>query len=80
MMRFHKSGLLVLVAMAFLFQAARAQDEDAVLSDKIAVKAARIITVADEEIENGVILIENGRIKDVGKDLEIPYDFWVVDA
>jgi imidazolonepropionase-like amidohydrolase len=49
-------------------------------SDKLAVKAGRIIPVEGEEIEQGIILMEGGKITAVGKDLEIPYDFWVVDA
>lgn len=48
--------------------------------DKMAVKAGRIITGHGEDIINGTILIEGGKIKAIGKDLEIPYDFWVVDA
>jgi len=51
----------------------------AAASDKLAVKAGRIITVAGEEIENGTVLIENGKIKAVGKDIKIPYDYWVID-
>ena len=38
---------------------------------KVAVKAGRIITISAAEIKNGVILIEDGIIKAIGKDLEI---------
>lgn len=47
--------------------------------EKLAVKAGRIIPVGSAEIEKGVILIEKGRITAVGRDIQIPYDFWVMD-
>ena len=47
---------------------------------KIAVKAGRIITISAAEIKNGVILIEDGIIKAIGKDLEIPWDAFVIEA
>lgn len=84
-MRLSKTILVPLALAALLTfhaagQHATAQDNEELRAGKIAIKAARIITVADDEIENGVILVENGRIKDVGKDLQIPFDYWVVDA
>lgn len=48
--------------------------------DVVAVKAGRIITVSGEEIVGGVILVRNGKIEAVGKDLEIPWDAKVIDA
>ena len=47
---------------------------------EVAIKARRIITVSGAEIENGVILIVEGRIKAVGKDVAIPKDALVVEA
>jgi len=49
-------------------------------ADKLAIKAGRIITQAGPEIENGVIVIENGRILAIGQDVEIPWDAEVIDA
>jgi imidazolonepropionase-like amidohydrolase len=49
-------------------------------ADKLAIKAGRVITQAGPEIENGVIVIENGRIVAVGQDVEIPWDAEVIDA
>ena len=49
-------------------------------AETVAVKAGRIITVSGEEILNGVILISDGRIEAVGKELEIPFDAKVIDA
>lgn len=66
---------VVLIGFMLLAGAAFAADHD-----KIAVKAGRIIPVAGEEIKDGIILIEHGKIKAVGKDLEIPYDYWVIEA
>ncbi len=76
MMRFSKLFLFVLIAALVPVLFGQAQDQN-----KVALKAGRIITVIDDEIVDGVILIEDGRITEVGdKDLEIPYDFWVIDA
>jgi imidazolonepropionase-like amidohydrolase len=47
---------------------------------KIAVKSDRIITIAGADVKGGVILIEDGTIKAVGTDLEIPWDAFVIEA
>jgi imidazolonepropionase-like amidohydrolase len=47
---------------------------------KLAVEAGRIITIAGKDIKNGVILIEDGTIKTVGTDVEIPWDAFVIEA
>lgn len=78
MMRFARLALFALMWAVLLSPAPMAQESPR--TDKLALKAARIITVAGEDISNGVILVENGKIKDVGTDLKIPYDFWVIDA
>ena len=47
----------------------------------VAFKGARIITMnGDEVIENGVIIVEENRIKELGADLVIPAKAHVVDA
>lgn len=51
-----------------------------VAAQDLAIKAGRIITVSGPEIENGVILIRDGRIAEVGAGLAIPVDLRVVDA
>jgi imidazolonepropionase-like amidohydrolase len=48
--------------------------------ERMAVKGGRIITGNGPAIENGVILVRNGKIEAVGKDLAIPSDAKVVDA
>jgi imidazolonepropionase-like amidohydrolase len=45
----------------------------------IAVKARKIYTGSHGIIENGVILIQEGKIQDVGSGLEIPWNAEVVD-
>jgi imidazolonepropionase-like amidohydrolase len=46
----------------------------------IAIKGGKIITMAGEPIEEGVILFRDGKILDVGKDLKIPVEAKVIDA
>ena len=48
--------------------------------ERMAVKGGRIITGSGPAIENGVILVRNGKIEAVGKDLPIPSEAKVVDA
>lgn len=47
----------------------------------VVFKGARIVTMkGDEVIENGTVIIENNRIKQVGKDLTIPAGAKVIDV
>lgn len=46
----------------------------------ILIKNGFIKTMAGEDIENGQILIEDGKIKAVGKDIEVPIDVEIIDA
>jgi imidazolonepropionase-like amidohydrolase len=50
--------------------------------DLVAVKASRILTVSGPVVEDGVVLIQNGRITKVGKqsEVEIPWAAKVIDA
>lgn len=54
----------------------------ATAQDVVAVKAGKIITITGPTIEQGVVLIENGRIKKIAKaaEVEIPWTAKVVDA
>jgi imidazolonepropionase-like amidohydrolase len=47
-------------------------------ADLLAIKAGRILTAEGTEIEDGVVVIESGRIRAVGKDAEVPYDAQVI--
>ncbi len=62
---------LALLALSF---------QDVRHGDVIAVKAGRIITVSGEDIKDGVLLIEDGKITKIGAGLEIPAGATVVDA
>src|SRR5947209_4133563 len=61
------AGVAVLAAGSLFAAPCRAQD-----SDTIAIKATKIITVSGPAIENGVVLVKNGKITAVGKNVEIP--------
>ncbi len=50
------------------------------LAQLVAVKAGKIITAAGEPITNGIILIEDGIIKEIGTDVAIPVQAKVIDA
>lgn len=47
---------------------------------KLAIKTGRIITLAGPDIQDGLILIEDGIIKTVGQGVEIPWDAEVIEA
>src|SRR5947209_16624264 len=48
--------------------------------ERLAVKGGRVLPVAGPPIEGGVVLIRNGKIEAVGKDVAIPSDAKVIDA
>ncbi|MEO6594007.1 MAG: amidohydrolase family protein [Planctomycetota bacterium] len=67
---------LPVAAVAVLLAAA------ATSQDVVAVKAGKILTITGPVIEDGVVLIQNGRIQKVAKaaDVEIPWAAKVIDA
>lgn len=70
-------GVLILgVLCSWAVLPVQAQDESAVL----AIKAGKILPVTAAPIDAGVILVQGGKIKAVGQDLEIPEDAKVIDA
>jgi imidazolonepropionase-like amidohydrolase len=48
--------------------------------DLVAIRAGKVHTIAQGTLENAVILIEDGKIKAIGPDLEVPWNAKVVDA
>lgn len=46
----------------------------------LAIVGGKIYTITQGIIEDGTILVENGKIKAVGKDLEVPAEAQVIDA
>ncbi len=55
---------------------------NATAQDVVAVKAGKLLTITGPTIEQGVVLIENGRIQKIAKagEIEIPWTAKVVDA
>ena len=45
----------------------------------IALKGGRVITISDRVIDNGTVLIDDGIIKAVGKNIRIPKDAEIID-
>ena len=45
----------------------------------IALKGGKVITISDRVIDNGTILIDDGKIKAVGKNIRVPKDAKIVD-
>jgi imidazolonepropionase-like amidohydrolase len=48
--------------------------------EQLAIKGGRIVPIAKPPIEGGIILIRDGKIQAVGKDVAIPSDYKVIDA
>lgn len=46
----------------------------------IAIKDARVVTVSGAELAKGTVLLRDGLIQDVGADLPIPADAWVIEG
>ncbi len=46
----------------------------------LAIKGGKVLTITNGVIDGGVVLIENGKIKAVGKDVKIPADAKVINA
>ncbi len=46
----------------------------------LAIRGGKIFTMSDGIIEDGIIIIENNRIADVGKDVEIPPGAEIIEA
>jgi Amidohydrolase family len=46
----------------------------------VAIKDARVVTVSGAELPKATVLLRNGLIEDVGPNLTIPADAWVIDG
>jgi imidazolonepropionase-like amidohydrolase len=66
----------ILAAAALLPLAARAQDDSGVTL----IKNATVITITHGRIEHGSVLIRDGKIADVGPDVQAPAGAKVIDA
>jgi Amidohydrolase family len=46
----------------------------------VAIKDARVVTVSGAELPKATVLLRNGLIEDVGPNLTVPADAWVIDG
>src|SRR5271165_4860461 len=46
----------------------------------VAIKDARVVTVSGTDLPKATVLLRNGLIEDVGPNLTIPADAWVIDG
>jgi len=69
-------ALAILAVFALLPLAARAQDDSGITL----IKNATIITITHGRIEHGSLLIRDGKIADVGTDVQAPAGAKVIDA
>ncbi len=75
-----KLGRRVFLFAAVLALSIAFSDSSPVAKEKVvAIRAGKIQTVAQGEIENGVILIKNDRIAEIGAQVAIPPDAEVLD-
>jgi imidazolonepropionase-like amidohydrolase len=69
---------LTLSSLVFLF--ALVAGASAVNAQDLAIRGATILTVTNGTIENGTVLIRNGKITAIGRDVSIPSGVRVVDG
>jgi len=74
---FSAAGLLALAASG---SARAANPPDAPAPSAIVIQNATILTVSHGTIEHGAILIQNGKIAEVGQSVHAPKDAQVIDA
>ena len=66
--------ILMLGLCSFLYPQGEADDE------VLAIRGGRLVTITRGEIENGVLLIKEGKISAIGMDIAIPQGAKVIDA
>ncbi|NIP27205.1 MAG: hypothetical protein GWN67_28395, partial [Phycisphaerae bacterium] len=70
----HKNIVLISILLLLFTFTISFADQD------IAIKAGNIITISDNPIENGIILIKNGKIEALGENVVLPADVRIIDA
>ena len=66
----HMTGILLLLPLLTATTGA----------EEIAIRAGTILTVSTNPIENGIVLIQDGKIQSVGSDVVVPSSARVIDA
>jgi imidazolonepropionase-like amidohydrolase len=77
---FDDRGTIYITVITLLVCALSVPNVMADESSVVAVKAGTIIPITSAPIQDGIILIRNGKIEAVGKELQIPDDAEVIDA
>lgn len=77
-MKFHSSMAVLCVLVALSVPADRSHAGP--VRRKVAIHAGKIIPITGTDIQNGTILVEDGTITAVGKDIETPWDAFVMQA
>jgi len=70
-----KHGCALIATLFLALMNASAQVRSA-----IAIKDARVVTVSGADLPKATVLLRNGLIQDVGPNLKIPADAWVIDG
>ena len=73
MMRF--GNIIIISFLLLLFILTSAFGEQVV-----AIRAGHILTISDNPIENGIVLIKNGKIEALGRNVVLPEDVRLIDA
>jgi len=74
------AALLLAVCLALTVASVRAGEGEERRDDFVVIKAGHVITVSGEEIKEGIIVVKNGVIEAVGKNVEIPFPSRMIDA
>ena len=73
--------MICCLEIIFVFLAAGSLGMGLVFDEgKIAIKGGTFYTITQGIIEDGILLIENGKIKDIGKNIDIPSGYQTISA
>lgn len=74
-----KQFLILIISIWFLFSVGFGTENGDSNSNRIAIKASKIVTVSGNTIENGVILVNGEKIEKVGTGIPIPDGYTVFE-
>jgi imidazolonepropionase-like amidohydrolase len=73
-----KSAVISLLAISLALATASVQAADG--PQTLAIRAGKILTVTAGVVENGIIVVRNGKVDGVGQGLQLPADAQIIDA